>query len=53
MDASRVTLPLPRMFPDRADVKRMGSIDAEVMVAVDRLVLVICKWSTAGAVSKG
>ena len=53
MDASRVTRPLLRMFPDRADVNRMSSIDAEVMVAVDRLVLIICEWSTAGAVCKG
>ena len=48
-----VTRPLLRMFPDRADVNRVGSIDAEVMVVVDRLVLVICERSTAGAVSNG
>ena len=47
MDAGKVTGPLLRMFPNRTDVNRTGSIDPEVMVAVDWLVLAICGWSTA------
>ena len=42
-DASKVTRPLLRIFPKKADVNRTGSIDPEVMVAVDRLVMAICE----------
>ena len=48
MDAGKATRPLLRMFPNRADVNRTGSIDPEVIVTVDRLA-----WRYVGGALRG
>ena len=53
VDAGNITRPLLPTLPNRASVNRTGSTDPEVIVAVDRLVLAICGWSTTGEVSEG
>ena len=48
VDAGKATRPLLRMFPNRADVNRTGSIDPEVIVTVDRLA-----WRYVGGALRG
>ena len=53
MNASNITRPRLPTFPNRDDVNRTGSIDPEVIVAVDRLVLGGALRGGAGEVSEG